>query len=127
MNLQNIRLIGDKILVKVHENSDMSDGGIYVGQATTTFVNGRERAVQKTVGTVVAVGTGVEIEHGKRKGFRRPIDVEVGQIVCFSDTCGRYVDDEHLWIREGDVAFFMDEAATVELNYDPPEKSTYTT
>ena len=117
-----MKMIGNKILVKVHENADTSAGGIYVGQATTTFVAGEDKTVQKTVGEVVAVGTGVETKKG-----RRPIACEVGDIVCFSDTCGQKFDDEHLWIREGDIAFFMDTVETVELIYEKPDYYTYGT
>lgn len=116
LDLSKLKPVGDKILVKVFENSDMSDGGIFIGQATTTFVNGKEKAAQKTVGEVVAWGRGKY----NKKGVRREPDVQKGDIVCFSDTCGREMDDEHLMIKEGDIAFFMDEAKTVELTYKLP-------
>jgi co-chaperonin GroES (HSP10) len=108
---------GDRILVKVNQNSELSTGGVYVGQATTTFVNGKDKAVQETVGEVIAIGKGVY----DKKGKRRPPDVAIGSIVCFSDTCGQFVDKEHLMIREQDVAFIMPEAATVELQYNNGE------
>ena len=112
MGVGKLKPIGNKILVKLFENSNTSDGGVYIGQATTTFVNGKDKAVQETVGEIIAVGTGIDTKKG-----RRPIDVEIGQVVCFSDTCGRQVDDEHKMIKEEDIAFFMDEAKTVELTY----------
>ena len=108
-----IRPLFDRVLVKLHQNSDTSDGGIYTGQATTTFVNGKDLAVQETVGTVVAIGNG-KINDA---GIRRPPEANIGDVVVFSDTCGRYIDDEHKMIREGDIAFFMDEVKTVELTY----------
>lgn len=120
MDVTKLKPIGNRILVKIFENSDTSDGGIFVGQATTTFVNGKDKAVQETVGEVIAVGTGVDTKKG-----RRPIDVEIGQVVCFSDTCGRVVDDQHKMIREDDIAFFMDDKTTVELIYKKPENSSY--
>lgn len=108
-----MKLIGNKILVKIHENSDMSDSGIFIGQATSSFNN---NTVQKTVGEVVAVGSGIDTKKG-----RRPLDCRVGEIVCFSDTCGRYFDDEHKIIQEGDIAFFMESASTVEVQNETPE------
>lgn len=109
----NIRPLQDRILVKINENSDTSDSGVYIGQATTTFVNGKDKARQQTVGTVVARGNGLCLNNGKR----RPPEVEIGDVICFSDTCGHFIDDEHKMIKEADIAFFMDEAKTVELTY----------
>ncbi len=108
-----IKPLRDNILVKFHENSELSDGGIFTGQATTTFVNGKDKDVQRTVGEIVALGSGVYMDSGQK----RPIEAGIGDVVCFSDTCGKYVDDEHLMIREQDIAFFMDKSTTVELTY----------
>ena len=119
MDFSKLKPTGMRILVKIHENSDTSDGGIYIGQATTTFVNGKAKAVQQTVGEVVAIGTGKLLKNGKR---RRP-EVEIGDILCFSDTCGRQLDDEHRMINEDDVAFIMEELKTVEIVYEKPKKS----
>lgn len=110
----NIRPLLDRILVKVSENSELSHGGIYTGKATTTFVQGKEKTVQQTVGEVVAIGNG----RINKSGNRRPPDCSIGDIVCFSDTCGKFIDEEHLMIREQDIAFFMDEPTTVELVYN---------
>ena len=104
----------DRVLVKVIPNSDMSEGGIYKGMATTTFAQDRDKAVQQTVGRVVAVGEGKYNARGKR----RPPDAPIGSIVSFSDTCGVKIDDDHLMIKEASIAFFMDEPASVELQYE---------
>lgn len=109
----NIRPLRDHILVKVHENSELSSGGIYTGQATTTFVTNKSRTIQKTVGEVLAIGPGCYDENN----HRRPPECNIGDIVCFSDTCGKEVDEHHLMIREQDIAFFMDDPQTVELVY----------
>ena len=108
-----MRPLRDHILIKVNENSDTSNGGIFTGQATTTFVTGKDKAVQKTVGEVVAIGNGDYMDNG----VRRPPECNIGDIVCFSDTCGKEVDEDHLLIREQDIAFFMDEPMTIELVY----------
>lgn len=110
----NLQPLSDRILIKVHENSDMSEGGIYTGAPTTTFVTGADTAIQKTQGTVISFGKG----KFNSKGKRRAPDVSVGDFVCFSDTAGQYVDDEHVMIREQDVAFFMDKLESVPVIYN---------
>lgn len=59
-------------------------------------------------GEVLAVGPG----QWMKDGTRRPVDVRVGEVVHFSDSCGRPYQrgDETLYfIREDDVAFIEDE------------------
>lgn len=56
--------------------------------------------VKATRGRVVAVGPGEWLKNGTR----RPIDVQIGDVVHFSDSCGRPCDD-YLMIREDDIAF----------------------
>lgn len=53
-----------------------------------------------TRGRVVAVGPGEWL----KSGVRRPVDVHIGDVVHFSDSCGRPCDD-YLMIREDDIAF----------------------
>lgn len=109
-----IRPLSDRIFIQPFENSELSKGGIFTGQATTTFVPDRDKTVQTTVGTVVAVGPGKD----RKKGLRIPPQVNIGDVVCFSDTASRPIDGEDLvYIRETDIAFFMDKATTVELLY----------
>jgi len=112
-----IKPMADRILVKPYQNSETSVGGIYTGQATTTFVSGMDKTVQVTVGKVIAIGEGKYDKRGKR----RPPDVPIGSYVTFSDTCGLKAEvdgDEYLFIREQDVVGFMDKPETVELVYD---------
>jgi len=112
-----IKPLANRILIRPFENSDLSDGGVYIGQATTTFVNGCDKAVQTTVGEVLAVGEGKY----NRRGVRRPPDVPIGSVVTFSDTCGTHVsheDEDYLLITEDDVVGFMDKPTTVELVYE---------
>jgi len=111
-----IRPLSDRIFIKPYENSELSHGGVYTGQAKTTFVPETDKCKQTTVGTVVAVGPGKD----RRDGKRFPPQVNVGDVVCFSDTSSRpvVVDNEDLvYIRETDIAFFMDKETTVELVY----------
>ena len=104
----------DRIFVKPIENSEYSKGGIYTDRAKTTF--SREGKYQTTVGEVVAVGLGKD----NKKGKRRKPECKVGDIIAFSDSCTRKyrIDGEdYLVLREPSIAFFMDEATTVEHVY----------
>jgi len=107
-----IRPLSDRILVKPIENSDLSHGGIYTGQPTTTFVAGKDKAVQTMAGEVLAVGTGKPDRHGRK----RPPDVPIGSYVCFSDTCGQEADG-NMFIRESDVIGFLERPCDVEMVY----------
>jgi len=110
-----IQPLSDRIVVKPIESSEYSKAGIYTDRAKTTF-NQMVGDYQVTTGHVVAVGPG---EYNK-KGNRRPVDVPIGAIVAFSDSCGRTVEiegEEYLMIREPSVAFFMEEALEVEHVY----------
>jgi len=112
-----IKPLHDRILIKPIANSEFSDGGIYRGSPMTTFVMDKEKTEQVTVGEVLAVGDGKY----NRKGKRRAVDVPIGALVCFSDTCGKPVTEdgeEYLFIREGDVYGFLPEPTTVEHLYE---------
>lgn len=112
-----IRPLDDRLVIKPIENSEYSQGGIYTGQAKTSFTQEVGRSVQQTVGEVVAIGPGKR----DKKGNRRPVEANIGDIVAFSDSCSRKVDidgDEYLFIREPSIAFFMDTPKTVEHTYE---------
>ena len=109
--------LSDRIVVKPIKSSEYSKAGIYTDRAKTTFSQMVGKTYQVTTGHVVAVGPG---EYNK-KGHRRPVDVPVGAIVAFSDSCGREVEidgEKYLMIREPSVAFFMEEALSVEHVYE---------
>lgn len=106
----------DRVLVRPIENNEYSTGGVFQGQAKTTFVADCAAVKQTTVGEVLAVGAGKY----NKKGKRRPPDAEIGSIVAFSDTCGQRVEvdgEELMFIREDDIAFFMEKPMSVEHNY----------
>lgn len=112
-----LRPLSDRILIKPLENSDLSKGGIYTGQPTTTFIAGKARAVQTMAGEVLAIGAGKPDKNGRK----RPPDVPVGSFICFSDTCGQRqtVDGEDfIFIREGDVIGFLERPCDVEMIYE---------
>lgn len=103
-----VRVTENRILIEPMENKELSDGGIYVGMPTTTFVQGSDKAKQITHGKVVAVGPG---KRHPRTGIRLPMGVEVGQYVAFSDTCHRPsgMGDDTIVIKDDDVMLVSDE------------------
>ena len=66
-----IRQLGDKILIKVLEETQTTTGGIILPDSA------REKP-QK--GSVVAVGTGRTLDNGNKE----PMDVKVGETVLFA-------------------------------------------
>ncbi len=108
-----IRPTENRILIRIHRHSQHSEGGIYIGTPTTTFVRDADKAEQVTVGEVIAVGPGKR----NKRGHRIPVEAAPGQFVTFSDTCGRPVDDDHLMIREDDIAGFLDKPTDAEVIY----------
>lgn len=63
-------------------------------------------------GRVVATGPGPWL----KSGARRPVDVRIGDVVHFSDSCGKPVQDGDktlYFIREDDIAFVEDEPVVV--------------
>lgn len=113
-----IKPLRDLILVEPICNSEINPGGvIFVDKATTTFTTEVGSVEQITMGRILAVGKGTI----NKKGRLIPVEAEVGQVVTFSDTCGRKVMDglnEYFFIREQDIAGFIDaDTETVEINY----------
>lgn len=83
----------------------------------TTFVADKEKTEQVTVGEVIAIGEGKY----NKKGQRRRVDVPIGSWVCFSDTCGKPIEEdgvEYLFIREDDVYGYLPEPTSVEHIYN---------
>jgi len=90
-----IRPLQDRIVVRRAEAEKTSKGGIIIPDS------GQEQSLE---GEVLAVGPGVWLDNGER----RPIAVEVGQVVLFSNKyAGTEVEIEgekyHI-LREEDVA-----------------------
>jgi co-chaperonin GroES (HSP10) len=113
-----IKPLRDLILVEPIRNSETNPGGvIFLNRAKTTFTTDPDAVEQITMGRILAVGKGERNKHGKII----PIEAEVGDIVTFSDTCGRKVVDgfhTYFFIREQDIAGFIDEdTEIVEVNY----------
>lgn len=70
-----LKPLGDRIVVKVIEDTEQTQGGIFIPDSA-------KEKPQK--GEVVAVGLGKMNE----KGEREPLDVEVGQIVLYAKYSG---------------------------------------
>lgn len=70
-----IRPLGDKIVIKVIEDTEQTSGGIFIPDSA------KEKS-QK--GEVVAIGQGKTLDSGERE----PMDVKVGEIVLFAKYSG---------------------------------------
>lgn len=70
-----LKPLGDRIVVKVIEDTEQTQGGIFIPDSA-------KEKPQK--GEVVAVGLGKMND----KGEREPLDVEVGQIVLYAKYSG---------------------------------------
>ncbi|MFW0776943.1 MAG: co-chaperone GroES [Rickettsiales bacterium] len=89
----NIKPLGDRIVVEASEQEEKTAGGIIIPD------NAKEKPKQ---GKVLAVGPGAKDENGKRI----PMDVEVGDIVLFTQWAGSdiKVDGvEYKVLKESDV------------------------
>ena len=71
-----IRPIGDRIVVKVIEDGEKTDGGIFIPDSA-------KEKPQK--GEVVAVGEGKTLDSGEKE----PVQVKVGEVVIYEKYSGR--------------------------------------
>ena len=113
---EEIRMTDNRILIKPHQNSEFSDGGVFTGRPTTTFTQHAGKDEQICSGKVLAVGPG---KRHPKTGVRLPMGVEVGQYVAFSDTCHRPAGvEDYIVIKNDDVALISDEPfKNVEVLY----------
>jgi len=89
----NIKPLGDRIVVERIEQEEKTAGGIIIPD------NAKEKPKQ---GKVLAVGAGAKDENGKRIA----IDVEVGDVVLFTQWAGSEIKldgKEYLVLKESDV------------------------
>ncbi|MCE2926514.1 MAG: co-chaperone GroES [Rickettsiales bacterium] len=89
----NIKPLGDRIVVEALEQEDKTAGGIIIPDTA------KEKPKQ---GKVLAVGPGAKDENGKRI----PMDVEVGDIVLFTQWAGSDIKvdgKEYKVLKESDV------------------------
>ena len=70
-----IKPLGDKIVIKVIEDTEQTSGGIFIPDSA------KEKS-QK--GEVVAIGAGKVLDSGERE----PVDVKVGDIVLYGKYAG---------------------------------------
>jgi chaperonin GroES len=71
-----IRPIGDRIVIKVIEDGEKTDGGIFIPDSA-------KEKPQK--GEVVAVGEGKTLDSGEKE----PVQVKVGEVVIYEKYSGR--------------------------------------
>lgn len=89
----NIKPLGDRIVVERIEQESKTAGGIIIPD------NAKEKPKQAKV---LAVGAGAKDENGKRI----PVDVEVGDVVLFTQWAGNEIKiegKEYLVLKESDV------------------------
>ena len=67
--------LDDRVLIEVHERVTKTAGGIFIPDTVET---------QHTRGTIVAVGRG----RRNKKGYVRPMDVQVGDEVLYAEFAG---------------------------------------
>lgn len=76
-----IKPLGDRIVIKVIEDSEQTSGGIFIPD------NAKEKP-QK--GEVIAVGLGKTLDSGERE----PLDVKVGEVILYAKYSGTDVKIE---------------------------------
>ena len=89
----NIKPLGDRIVIEAIEQDEKTSGGIIIPDTA------KEKPKQ---GKVLAVGPGAKDENGKRI----PMDVDVGDIVLFTQWAGSDVKidgKEYKVLKESDV------------------------
>jgi chaperonin GroES len=89
----NIKPLGDRLVVERIEQETTTSGGIIIPDTV------KEKPKQ---GKVLAVGPGAKDENGKRL----PVDVEVGDVVLFTQWSGSEIKldgKEYLVLKESDV------------------------
>lgn len=100
-----IRPLDNRILVRpVPQAKPVSSLFIPDDKTTFAYGNSGRPTVAKTRGVVVSVGPG----RVTKKGIRVPVEAQIGDVVNFSDSCGRPCKmngEELLFIREDDIAF----------------------
>lgn len=77
-----IKPLGDKIVIKVIEDTEQTSGGIFIPDSA-------KEKPQK--GEIVAVGPGKTLDSGERE----PMDVKVGDIVLYAKYAGTDVKVEN--------------------------------
>lgn len=105
-----MQMLDNRVLIEPYQNPEL-ERGIYTGRAKTDFSAGYgrpgETVEQITMGRVVSVGPG---KRHKRTGNRIPTGLEVGDWVCFSDSCHRPAGvQDFIVIRSDDVMLVSDE------------------
>lgn len=97
-----IRPLGDRLVVERIEQEDKTSGGIIIPDTA------KEKPKQAKV---IAVGEGAKDENGKRI----PMDVEVGDVVLFTQWAGSEIKidgKEYLVLKESDVIGIIEETTS---------------
>ena len=103
-----VKMMNNRVLVEPQHNSELSDGGIYTGEPTTTFTQHAGKDRQVCMGKVISVGPG---KRHPKTGVRLPTGLKPGDYVAFSDTCHRPAGvqgKDWITLRDNDVMFVSD-------------------
>lgn len=95
----NIKPLGDRLVVERLEEDTKTAGGIIIPDTA------KEKPKK---GKVLAVGAGAKDENGKRI----PVDVQVGEVVLFTQWAGSEIKiegKEYLVLKESDVIGIIEE------------------
>lgn len=91
-----IRPQGARVVVRLDDPIQTTEAGLVLGYGHVGVDAG---GVDVDWGTVEAVGTGRAITRGPSKGQRIPVELEVGDRVCFEHGCGlQVIGDRRLLI-----------------------------
>lgn len=96
----NVKLLGDRVLVKVREVENTTASGIIIESV-------REELSATRVGDVVAVGTGTRT----KTGATIPLEVQVGDCVVFGKFVGQSVEVEgqsYLNMTQDDIQMVLE-------------------
>ncbi len=100
-----IQPLENRILIEPIENQDKNPNGkLWAPRPSTIYAydlaNKQDVAKQFCQGKVLAVGPG---KRHPKTGKRRPVEVEVGEYIIFSDSCSRPCGDGRFMVREDDI------------------------
>lgn len=94
---ENIRPLGDRVLLKRLENQEKTESGLFIPDVA------KEKA---QTGTVVAVGNG---RVDAATGTTVPLQVHVGDKVYFGKYSGTEAGNDHLIVREDEILGVVEE------------------
>jgi chaperonin GroES len=87
---EKFRPLGDRVLVKLLEGQDKTEGGIIIPD------NAKEKA---QTGSVIAIGAGRKDANGNSI----PLEIKTGDVIYFGKYTGTQAGEDYLIIREDEI------------------------